>query len=290
MEQLPFEITPHIKRYLEDTSYLYNRWPADRDNDNAIYLVKEEIDGEGMNQWSNSDNFWEYLRERQAAMVYPWYFDIDVKKNKKANGKKSTLKLIAIARIHEKSKNPIEEFYASKQDLEKIEQLTTEYKQGSKHVKLFECLKVFNIGFIRELADKIKLVTGKTYLPDSSESIGMSDIQGDTLVTKNEIGDFFYGKERQLIRFRKTKPYYLIFTAIFNIGKNKKDGYVKYTEITEYLKKYNKISNPPDIKGIQNALNNTIKRKYLTDAPDGRPILSSDDEGKGIYFYNPKMN
>ena len=154
-QKLPFEITPTIKRYLEDIVYLREEWLADKD---ILYMIEEEIPGEVSTpkRWGNNKNFWEYL-EKQKAVKDLYGFGIE--SLTKIIGKNHPIQQIAIARTHGNEKSPVEKFWAQsktwKKDLEKIAKLSVECSLGDIYVKPYILLKIFDFKPIEELLEKI---------------------------------------------------------------------------------------------------------------------------------------
>jgi len=136
-----------IQRYLADILYLNDELPEDN---NVLYLIREELEEEGLEEESgNNDFFWEYLKGQQAAVVL--ISPIGVRDIEKVIGSTPTSELIAIARPHERE-NPVKKFYARpeywKQDLKEI----------AHDISFSEylILRVLNIEFIAKLLDKVK--------------------------------------------------------------------------------------------------------------------------------------
>lgn len=155
-QKLPFEITPQVKRYLEDIVYLQKEWLA---NEDMLFMIEEEIPGETSTprMWGNNENFWGYL-EKQKVLKDLYMFDTEdlariIKKN-------HPIQQIAIARIHGNEKSPVEKFFAQsetwKEDLGKIMEASVERLRSDTHEKPYILLKIFDLKPIEKLLESIK--------------------------------------------------------------------------------------------------------------------------------------
>lgn len=289
MTQLSFEITPHIQRYLEDILYLHNEWKPH----SVFYLIKKDKDNKVLTpkQRENNTKFWRYLSEKKAVEIF--LFPKTEVMLDKMKGHKSFE--VAIARTYDNEQVPVKRYFSreTKEGLKntiqqiKMACLPSASNRSNTSYFLIRLLDIESVKKIHKIIKELKTKESET---------GVRFYNTENLITRNGEGDFFYGfgQNKKYIRFIKEEDYYKIFLAVFEISENKKAGknvsrvYITYDEINDHLKKFYKMF-PRSPKQIQNAFNNTIKRKYLSRAPDNREIFVADNEKKGMFFYNPPL-
>lgn len=109
------------------------------------------------------------------------------------------------------------------------------------------------------------------------------------LITMDNDGDFYRGKQREVISFRNKKDgAYQIFVAIYKLTDGA-GGRVKFSDISHFMKeRFKRMVNK---KTITNAIDNTINRKRLMPkiTAEGRMILERDGSGESIVFNNPEL-
>lgn len=113
------------------------------------------------------------------------------------------------------------------------------------------------------------------------------------LITKDEEGNFFYGKTRKPIPFRsKDTKTYKLFVSIYDLTHGN-GGDVSYGEIIKHMNKYYKLK--PTIKKIQDCINNSLMRKnpkrnlaFIT-TQDKNGVLWVTRDMKHVTFLNPEI-
>ena len=276
-QKLPPEVIPQIKRYLNDIIFVYKEWPVE----DMLYLFEPYISSEIHSIYRSHYNklFWMYLEnELKAIKIVFWKVTAD-ELEIAAGGKK---KVFAVARVYKGDNKPFRLFSA---ELRKAE------------LRLFEVIKSKHPGIVIPRPDRyiaIKILNIKPIEMLQKEIQALSQAEEEKVVgnLKRFIcmdgeGDFTIGKHKDIIPFKSKKAgYYKVFVAIYKIAGSSSDR-VSYRKISKHIKIHfgGKELKPKD---IQNHINNSIKRRYLEEkTPDGKEIISSDSEGKAIYFYNP---
>lgn len=227
---LPFEITPQIKRYLEDIFYLYNEWYQKA----PLYLITVKTNSEEMTpkQSRNAKGFWGFLEKQNSIQAF---YNPTTEEIEKASIKGLHL---AIARIHDDQKRPVK-FYGIKDKnvLKKVVQMS---KRPTSNIGDFFVLKLLNIKTIKALLNYIKedekIEKLDVDLPDlikasrSSKSSEQDqqiftskikfDPQNGRIMYKNEMVKFHRGP-------RGEAPRLLLFKKLWPDKKCFKNGTVK---------------------------------------------------------------
>lgn len=153
MEQLPFETTPSIKRYLEDIVYLHDEWLQG----NILYLLEARSGSEVMTfkQRKNAQKFWDYLEKRRIVNVLHRPTIDELKKVLNTNKKGH----LAIARDHEDEQKPVKFYSSIRQNTDDaLKQIVRASRAGytSNIEKSYLILKLRDVRPIKKLLEHAK--------------------------------------------------------------------------------------------------------------------------------------
>ena len=151
--ELPFEITPMIKRYLEDIVYLHDEWLQG----SIFYLIEPRSGSEVMTlkQRKNAISFWDYLEKNRVVNVLRKP-TTDELKNILGPTKKGHF---AIARDHENEQKPVKFYSSIHQSIDDVlEQIVRATRAGytSNIGKSYLLLKLRDVRPIKKLLEYAK--------------------------------------------------------------------------------------------------------------------------------------
>jgi len=230
-QKLPFELTPHTHRLLQDLSDFYDEF---------------------------------YIEETGRPMILRTYKNDEKPTDKKENNIYDLIEyLTAKGAVEDAGKSPFKIVSAEESDTGK-----------DFHYVEYYTLKILNV-------EPIKKLLGIPVSGSPKIQLRLIAMDGD--------GDFYRGKQREVIDFRnKEDGAYQIFVAIYKLTDGA-GGRVTFSDISRFMKERFKKS--IDKKTITNAIDNTINRKRLVPVvtPEGRKILERDGAGESIVFNNPQI-
>lgn len=225
--EFPFEITPMIKRYLEDIVYLHDEWLQG----NIFYLLEITSGAEVMTfrQRQNAQRFWDYLEENRIVNILrkPTVDELKNIIGQNARGH------FAIARDHEDERKPVK-FYSAIHQKQKIDDVLEQIVRASRAGytsnigKTYLILKMHDVRPIKKLLEKSE---EKSSEDESDKNVApIQSIYQDSKVRFDSQSGIVKFKDNWL-KFHKgdrgEKPRLLLFKKLWPERKCIKNGEIK---------------------------------------------------------------